>query len=799
MEPQRSRVEHTSPECGIGARLERKEDNRFLRGRGQYVGDIQLPGMRDVAFVRSPVAHAILSSIDIPDDKRGQVFCAADLVGVKPIEAKVGLPGYKSSLQPILATGKVRHVGELIAACVADSRAEAEDIADRVIANFDDLPVVHDMVAARRSGSPLIHEHWTDNVFLESRLVAGDMRSAASRAAVSVSREIRTARQCISPLEGRGAVAHWDSRQEQLVLWSSTQVPHLIRVGLSESLGLPQGQIRVIAPDVGGGFGYKCVLVPEEVCIAWLALRLRHPVRWIEDRREQLTAGANCREHHYRVTAHADARGRLLGLEVEASVDSGAYSVYPFSACLESGQLPGMLPGPYVLPAFDATSYGVATNKAPIVPYRGVARPGACLALESIIDAVAEAVGREPYVVRIENVVPPEAMPFDNIIGKHFDGGDYPACIRRAAEAIGVDRIRERQKRGERDGRLIGVGFAFFNEQGAVGTSVYAKWGMPFTPGFEQATARLAPDGMLEVRVGIQSHGQGLETSLAQVAHTVLGIDVHSINVVHGDTALTPFSTGTWGSRSMVMAGGAVAAACRELATRIALIGAHVMRSDVDAVTVAGGRVIAPNRSMTIADIANTWYATPQDLPPNVHTGGLEVTVGYKPARDSGTFSYATHAALVAVDPLVGQIEILDYVVVEDGGTLVNPMIVDGQIFGGTAQGIGTALYEEMPFNELGQPLASTLLDYLLPGSNEIPSIRIFHMETPSQNTAFGVKGIGEGGAIGPPAALLNAVNDALRPLGARVTDCPITPRCVLAGIDAANVDREALATEGVS
>ena len=776
--------------CGVGARLPRKEDERFLRGHGRYVGDIKLPGMREVAFLRSPLAHALLRGLDIPAEHRRQVFAAAELLDVKGIEAIVGLPGYKRSLQPILASGKVRHVGEPIAACVADTRAEAEDIAEAIAADFDELPVVHDMLDARLPEAPRVHEQWSDNIFVETRLVAGDMRRAAARSSVHVSREIRTARQCISPLEGRGAVAYWDSREDELVVWTSTQIPHLIRVGLSESLGVPQGKIRVIAPDVGGAFGYKCVLVPEEVCLAWLAIRLGHPVRWIEDRREQLTGGANCREHHYLITAHADARGRILGLEVEASVDCGAYSLYPFSACLECGQLPGMLPGPYRLEALDAVSYGVATNKPPIVPYRGVARPGACLALELIVDSVAEQVGREAYEVRLENAVPPEAMPYENLIGKHFDAGDYPTCIGRAAESIDVVGIRARSQ-GCRDGRLHGVGFAFFNEQGAVGTAVYAKWGMPFTPGFEQANVRLAPDGVLEVRVGTHSHGQGHETSFAQIAHEVLGIDVRDVKVVHGDTALTPFSTGTWGSRSIVMAGGAVAAACRQLAQRLFAIAAHVMHCAPDDVRIDHGGLVGPGRSMTIAEVSHVWYATPQDLPPDVHTGGLEVTAGYKPARDGGTFSYAAHAAHVIVDAETGQVAIVDYVVVEDGGTLVNPLIVDGQVYGGTAQGIGTGLYEEMPFNEQGQPLASTLLDYILPGAMEIPPIRIIHMETPSPNTQFGVKGIGEGGAIGPPAAILNAVNDALRPLGARVAECPVTPRRILTAIMAASDARE--------
>ena len=329
----------------------------------------------------------------------------------------------------------------------------------------------------------------------------------------------------------------------------------------------------------------------------------------------------------------------------------------------------------------------------------------------------------------------------------------------------------------------LGVGCTIFCEQAAHGTSVYAGWGIPMVPGFEQATARMTPDGGLEIRVGIQSHGQGLETTLAQVAHEVLGIPVAMIRVVHGDTALTPYSTGTWGSRCMVMAGGAVGTACRELAGRIASIGAHLLQASADAVQVGGGMVTGPAGSVPIAEVARTWYLRPQDLPGDVASSGLEVTAGYKTLRDSGTFSYAAHAAVVSVDTELGDIRILDYAICEDGGTLVNPMIVDGQVIGGTAQGIGTALYEEMPYDLAGQPLGSTLADYLLPGACEVPEPRIEHMATPSPLSMFGQKGIGEGGAIGPPAAIANAVNDALAPLGVELTELPITPHRVIAAL----------------
>ena len=772
-------------QTGVGARLLRKEDDRYLRGRGKFVGDIKLPGMKDVAFLRSPLAHARIRGVQIPEKWRDSVFLARDLTGVKPIRAVSALPGFKPSEQPVLAVDKVRQVGESIAICVAGTRAEAEDIAAEIEVDFEELPAITDMLAARRPDAPLIHEDWGDNVFLET-LIDDDVEAVAEKAPIRVNREIRTARQCMMPIEGRGVVAHWDSRLEQLILYSAAQMPHITRTGLSECLDLDHGRIRVIVPDVGGGFGYKGILLPEEVCLSWLAMHLGHPVRWLEDRREHLIAQANCREHHYQITAYADDDGRLLAIDAEATVDSGAYSSYPFTACLEAVQVGSILPGPYDFPVYRCRTWSVASNKAPILPYRGVARTGVCFAMELILDALAREAGIEPHEVRLRNLVPPEAMPFDNITKKHFDSGDYPECLRRAVAAIDLASVRERQKRGEPDGRLVGTGLAIFTEQGAHGTSVYAGWGIPMVPGHEQCTARITPDGGLELRVGVHSHGQGMETTLSQVANEILGIAHDKIKIVHGDTGETPYSTGTWGSRCMVMAGGAVAAACRELAVRIAKIGARLLQVPAEKVRIEAGRVRADSGSVGIDEVAKAWYLRPQDLPDDADPAGLETTAGYKPQRDTGTFSYAAHAVVVAVDTELGDVEILDYVVVEDGGVLVNPMIVDGQVYGGTAQGIGTALYEEMPFDATGQPLASTLADYLIPGPTEIPDLRIEHMETPSPYTEFGVKGIGEGGAIGPPAAITNAINDALRPLGAEVCESPVTPRRLLAAIAAA-------------
>ncbi len=777
---------------GIGARLKRKEDDRYMRGRGQYVGDIKLPGMLEVAFVRSPIAHGRIRRIAIPPALRGRIFIAADMEGVAPIRAVSALPGFKRSSQPALATEKVRHVGELVAMCVAATRAEAEDLAAEVEIDFEELPAVYDMLKAREPGAALVHEEWGDNLFLET-FVDGDIEAAAKQAAVKVTREFRTARQCMAPIEGRGVVASWDTRLEQLLVYSATQMPHIVRSGLSECLGLDHGQIRVIAPDVGGGFGQKGILLPEEVCLGWAARRLGRPLRWLEDRRENLTASANCREHHYIITAYATADGKLLAIDAEATVDSGAYSSYPFSACLEAAQVASILPGVYDFPAYRCRTFSVATNKPPILPYRGVARTGVCFAMELMIDAVARELGLEPNEVRFRNLVRPEQMPFDNVTGKHFDSGDYPGALRRAIAAIGFDAIRSQQQGSLSLGeRRIGVGFAMYCEQAAHGTSVYAGWGIPMVPGHEQANARLTPDGGLELRIGAHSHGQGLETTLSQVAHSILGIPHEKIKLVHGDTAYTPYSTGTWGSRSMVMSGGAVAEACEQIGARAKKIAAKLLQCDEAAITLQDGQFAGPAGSISISEIARVWYRRPQGLPPDVDPAGLEVTAGYKPLRDSGTFSYAAHAAVVAVDTDTGEVEILDYAIVEDGGVLVNPMIVDGQIYGGTAQGIGTALYEEMPFDAQGQPLAATLADYMLPGPTEMPPIRIGHMETPSPYTRFGQKGIGEGGAIAPPAAITNAINDALQPLGVELGVSPVTPRRIVEAIEKARALKEA-------
>jgi carbon-monoxide dehydrogenase large subunit len=772
---------------GIGARVRRKEDGRFLHGRGNYVTDMILPGQREVAFLRSPVAHGRLRRIAKPLIWEHTVFTQADMVGVKPMIATSTLPGYKVSAQHALAYGKVRFVGEPIAMVAAATRAEAEDIAEQIEIDIEDLPALVDALAVRAETAVRVHEEWGDNVALTLGIDSG-FEAKVREATVVVRREIMLSRQAMVPLEGKAVLAYWDDRADQLMVYSSTQTPHMIRIGLAEVLGLEEGKIRVISPDVGGGFGYKAILQPEEICIAWLALKFKRPFRYIEDRREHLVAGANARQHHYKLTAYADRTGRLLALDAEITIDGGAYSMWPYTIGLETGQATGNLPGPYDFRGYRCKTQCIATNKPGFLPYRGVARTGVCFAMELVMDAIAREVGREPWEVRHDNLVPAEAMPYDNVSKKHFDSGDYRRSLLQVRDKIGLETWRERQRLGEPDGRLIGIGFATYCEQSAHGTSVFAAWGLSLVPGYDQATVRVTPGGSLELRVGVHSHGQGMETTLAQVANQVLGVDLSRIHVVHGDTGMTPFSTGTYASRSMVMAGGAVALACRELIPRFVGIGAHLMQCATGTARFENGRVVGPQASISIEEIAQAWYRLPYRLPPDVDLGGLEATMAYRPKVDTGAFSYASHAVVVAVDTELGHVEILDYVIVEDCGTLVNPMVVDGQMLGGAAQGIGTALYEESPYDANGQPLASTFADYLLPGPTEVPAMRIFHMQTPSPYTAFGMKGMGEGGAIAPPAVIFNAVNDAVRGLGVELNETPLTPRRLLAALERARV-----------
>jgi carbon-monoxide dehydrogenase large subunit len=696
-----------------------------------------------------------------------------------------GLPGFRASSSRCLARGKLLHVGECVAMCAAATRAEAEDLAEQVALDIEELPAVHDMLEADAAGAPRLHEAWPDNTVLTT-LVEDDL-SDLRDAPIVVRRRLRTARQCMSPLEGRGVLARWDGRLEQLEVHSSAQMPHINRTGIAEALGLDEGRVRVISPDVGGGFGYKGILLPEEIALGWLARRLGRPVRWIEDRREQLTANANCRGAPLRRHAYAAADGTLLGLDCEAVVDSGAYSSYPFSACLEAAQVASILPGPYRFRRYRCRTRSGRHQQAADPALPRVARTGVCYAMEVVLDAVARRAGVSAEEVRLAQ---PRPAGGDALHERHEQ-----ALRQRRLPGSGAPRRRRGGRRGlpgapaaARAGgqahrpRLRGVlraGRARHQRLPRLGHPDGAGHGAVRRAPLARRRAG-APPRRPQPRPGHGNHhgAGGARGARRPPRPRAAGPRRHRHDALLHRHLGQPLR-GDVGRR-----GGS---ACEVLRERVLAIGAHLLQAGRGAVRLEAGAVVAPGgASVPIAEVARTFYRAPQNLPPDVDPGGLEATAGHRPKRDTGTFSYACHAVEAEVDTGTGAVRLNRYVVVEDAGTMLNPMVVDGQVLGGLAQGIGTALLEEMPFDDAGQPLASTLADYLLPGPGEVPDVEIVHMETPSPLTRFGQKGIGESGAIGPPAAIANAVNDALADLGVELLRLPITPERVLDALAAA-------------
>jgi aerobic carbon-monoxide dehydrogenase large subunit len=772
-----TRMAHASSDGWIGASLTRKEDARYLVGAGMFIADVRMPGVQDIAFVRSPMAHARLRQVIKPTDAAARVFFRPDILPYSVLEAGPELAAFRHGPFPPLADERVRYVGQPIAACLGATRAEAEDLAARVSLDMEELPAVVDCVAAMGRKSPLLFDTWPDNAFITSTVREGDVGSLAA-APIRLHRQFRTNRQATVPLECRGVLAYWDRRLEELVVYLSTQGGHVKRIALAQALGLPEHKIRVIAPDVGGGFGGKNRIMPEDMAVTAIALKVGHPVRWIEDRREHLTASVHARQHYYDLVISADREGRLLGLEGDVYIDAGAYALWPTGAFMDASMAARNLTGPYRIRHLNLNTFTVATNKAPMGPYRGVSRPGACFAIERLVDEVARELGREPIELRRLNIVTAGELPYETAAGMRLDTGDYPASLEKVVEMVDLPAVRRRQAAGEPDGRAIGVGFAFYTEQSGHGQAEWLKRKSRVVPGYEAATARMLPDGAVVLLVGVQNHGQGHETTLAQIAAHELSLDPLRISVRYGDTATGPFGFGTFASRSIVFAGGAVGKSCRALREKVQRIGAHLLQADIADTGIANGAVHGVSGMVTFAEIGYAANVRQELLPAGMEPL-LEATATYEPTESGGVFSYGTHAAVVAVDPDSGVVEILDYAVAEDCGTMINPMIVDGQIQGGIAQGIGTALYEEIPYNEMGQPLATNLADYLVPCATEIPAARIAHSVTPAHATEYGVKGVGEGGAIAPPAAIANAVADAFRTIGASFNEVPLTPRRV--------------------
>ncbi|MYW92114.1 xanthine dehydrogenase family protein [Amycolatopsis rubida] len=772
---------------GIGARAPRREDARHLAGRGTFIADLRLAGLREVAFVRSQVPHGRLARVAKPADAEpGTVWTAEDLAPfAQALTATSTLPGFRAAPLPNLASDKVRYVGEAIALAIGDTRAEAEDLAGEITADIEALPPIPDFTTAL-AGETLVHDEWPDNIFATTQGDFGDLDEAVRAAAVSITREYTMNRQAVVPLETRGVAAHYDRSADLLTVWSSTQTPHMIRDMIALQLGIEARRVRVVSPDMGGGFGAKCSVYPEEVALAAIAMQLDYPVRWVEDRWEAMVSSTQARDHHYRITAHAAADGTLLGVEADIVVDSGAYSVHPWTATMDATMSSAMIPGPYRLRNYRFRTRSVASNKTPSGPYRGVARPGACFAIERTLDDLAHALDIEPHEMRMHNMVTPAEMPYRSVANKVYDSGDYAEAVRRAAALLGHGEWRARQQATPLDSRhRIGIGYGSFTEQTAHGCIEWASRGLAITIGTEGARLAMDATGSFTLAAGIKSHGQSSETTLAQVVSEVFDVDIERVSVLHGDTAVTPRGDGTFASRSMVMAGGATFGAARELAAKVLDIAAVLLGESAASLTLRDGAVHSRTGSIDYAALAKEFLFTPDHVPGVAP--GLECTCYYQPEVQTGAFTYATHAVAVEVDLDTGDVKLLDYAIVEDCGTIVNPQVVDGQLIGGIAQGIGTALLEELVYDADGQPKSTSFLDYLLPGASEVPEIKIGHLETPSPYTVFGMKGAGEGGSIAPPAAIANAVTDALREFGALANETPISPARVWSALQLAN------------
>ncbi|WP_333734409.1 xanthine dehydrogenase family protein molybdopterin-binding subunit [Streptomyces sp. IBSBF 3010] len=767
----------------IGRAVPRVEDDRLLRGNGRYVDDIALPGGVEAAFLRSPHAHARIESVDVKAASEAPgvvaVWTGEDVAGLPPMLNKEELrtpPGLAALLDPtvrmtpmpLLAGGTVLYVGQPVALVLAENRYLAEDALELIDVRYAPLPVLVDPEEALTAQAPLLHDDLPDNTAVAVHARVGDPDAAFASAHTVVSERFEAHRYVASPIETRAVSARVDPYSDRLTVWSGTQTPHRLREAIAHTLGRPADTVHVIAADVGGGFGQKGILYVEELLVPYAALLLGRPVLWREDRNENLTASSHAREQIHLIELAADADGHLVGVRDRITVNFGAYNmtglVVPYNSLCH-------LLGPYRVPHVDIDVTGVLTNTTFATPYRGAGRPETVFAMERAMDRLASELGIAPEELRARNLIGPDEMPYATGLvdrsgsPQSYDSGNFPELLRRAVAKADVEGVRARQREGGRDGRHLGIGFAMYIEATGLGP-------------FETARVDIAPTGRVRLAIGAPSQGQGHRTSMAQIAADAIGVPIDVIDVTGGDTEATPFGVGTIASRALVNAGNATHRAGRLVREKI--IDAAARRLDVpaDSLHLSDGVVASKDPagpSIDLAELAGR-AALPGTPEPTDGQYGTELseTVHFRPPG----FAVASgaHAAVVEVDEHTGEVEILHYVVVHDAGVIVNPMIAEGQVTGGIAQGIGGALYEEMVYGADGQPRTGTYMDYLVPTSSEIPDLDMDEIHTPSPMNDLGVKGLGEGGAIAPQAVLANAVEDALRPFGAVVRRGPLSP-----------------------
>ncbi|HLG13096.1 MAG TPA: glyceraldehyde dehydrogenase subunit alpha [Blastocatellia bacterium] len=756
----------------VGQRVKRTEDPRLIQGLGHYVDDVKLADTLYVSFVRSIHAHARISNVDTSEAAAAPgvvaVYTGKDVAGkIGQVPCGGALPGLKVPQHWVLATDKVYFVGHPIAAIVAADRYAARDACDLVMVDYEELPVVVDVEAAAKGG-PVIHEAFGDNIAYTLTSGSGDIEAALKSADKVVEQRIVHQRLAPVAMEPRGVLARYLPGEQELTIWSSTQIPHLMRTQVAVMLGVPENKLRVITPEVGGGFGSKLNVYAEEALLGWIAMQLGKPVKWMETRRENMQATIHGRGQIGYIEIGCKKDGTITGLRYNVFADMGSYLQLLTPAIPTLTGL--MLSGAYKIPAIQMNVTAVFTNKMSTDAYRGAGRPEATQVIERAMDLVAAELGMDPLDVRRKNFPKPDEFPFQTATGLFYDSGNYEAALDKAMEIAGYKKLRDEQKKARADGKLIGIGVSTYVEICAIGPSQATPAG-----GWESATVRVEPTGKVTVLTGISPHGQGQETSFAQIAADALGVDLNDVIVIHGDTAIVQYGIGTFGSRGTAVGGTALVMALDTVKAKATKFAAHLLKADPSQVTFEGGKFSADGKSVTIQEVALAAHLArniPADMEP-----GLAATHFFEPKNF--TFPFGTHIVVVEVDRETGDVKFLRYVAVDDCGKVINPMLVEGQIHGGIVQSIGQALYEEAVYDEQGQLVTGTLMDYALPKAAMVPRLELDRTETPSPVNPLGVKGVGEAGTIGATPAIVGAVVDALAPFGVRHIDMPMRPEAV--------------------
>ncbi|MCP4390687.1 MAG: xanthine dehydrogenase family protein molybdopterin-binding subunit [Gammaproteobacteria bacterium] len=776
----------------VGKSVPRREDAYLLRGQGKYLDDLPVPqNTMHLGFVCSPFAHAKIIGVDA-SRARALPGVIDVLIGkdfsddILPFAPDIQIAGYREVKRSVIAIDKVRFVGEYVAVILADSPYIAQDAIELVDVDYDPLPAVSGIEEALGSDAPVLFEFLGDNMVFESHFETEGFDEHFESADLVLEDEFRLGRVTGVPIEPRGCLAVIDEVADSYTLWTPTQIPHQVRSAIADHLQMPESSVRVVTPLVGGGFGTKCHVFPDELVVVALVRRYRRAVKWVQDRREQLLGDPHAREHIHRIKVAVNHDGVIQAIKLDLMTNSGAYANYPFACTLEATGAARMLPGPYRIRNYKYDVVSALTNTCPTGAYRGTGQPSCFLAMEGMMDRIGRALDIDPADVRRLNVINPDEFPYVNVVGVRYDTGSYLQSLERVVEISGYREFRSKQPKDRLiDGKYRGIGICNYTEVSGTGAPGWRVRGFAKMPGFDSCRVVIEPDGRVSVYLSLADAGQGHFTTFAQVAADRLGLECSDVSIFEGDTAKTPFGTGTFASRGSVVGGGSIIRCCEKVTAKIKRIAGVMLQMDPADLVLGSGRVHlvdAPGNGLTMKQVAETAYSMNNIPLPEGEEHGLEATDYYDPPMV--TLANGAHIAQVAVDPDDGSIEIERYSLVHDCGRVINPMIVKGQIHGSTVQGLGEALMEEIVYDEDGQHLNANLLDYVMPLAMDVPDMRIEHIETPSIDTVGGIKGTAEGGVTGAVPAIANAVCDALAGVGVNIRSVPLRPSFILEQIE---------------